>query len=89
MDIRFTVYEKYNDMSIAELELPETLETNLRKNNVHTIGDVVRHIEDDSLIHLSNFGITKERKVKNALFNFELCMAPDPIDFIMSCEKVA
>lgn len=88
MNITFTVYEKYNDASIAELELTDALEGILRKNDIHTVGDVVRHIEEGTLIGLNNFGVTKEKKVKNALFNFELYVSPNPVDFLMNC-KVA
>ena len=89
MQIKFTVYEKYNNESVAELGLPEVIENCLMRNNVKFIGDVVQQIEDDTLGKLRGLGVTKEKAIKNALFNYELNVAPDPIEFILKCEKVA
>ena len=89
MQITFMVNEYYNDESIAELDLSETIENCLRRNGVYFVGDVVKHIENDTLGKLKGLGVTKERAIKNALFNFELCVSGDPIEFIMNCERVA
>ena len=89
MKIIFTTYEDYNENSIAELELNEATENCLRRNNVHLIGDVIRHIELDTLGDLKGLGASKVKAIKNALFNYELCVSPDPAQFILDCVKVA
>ena len=87
MNITFTTYEKYNEEDISELELPEALENLLRRNNIFTIGSVIERIENDTLDDIRNMGVGKQRVIKNALFNYELCVAPDPIEFILNCER--
>ena len=89
MQITFTVYEDYNDNSVAELELPIGTENLLRKNGAHLIGDVVKLIEEDTLKDIKYMGATKQKDIKNALFNYELYVSPDPVKFIMNCKKVA
>ena len=87
MNITFTVYEQHNENSISELELPVAMENLLRRNNILLIGDLVERIEDDTLGKIKNMGVAKERQVKNALFNYELCVAPDPIEFLLKCKR--
>ena len=87
MRITFTIYENYNDNSITELELPVAMENLLRRNGIILIGDLVEKIENDTLGKIKNMGIAKERQVKNALFNYELCVAPDPIEFLLKCKR--
>ena len=89
MKISFTIYEKHNDESIAELRLPESLEGLLRRNNVILIGDLIDRIEHCTLEDIKNMGDAKIKTIKNALFNYELCVAPDPIEFILKCKKIA
>ena len=89
MQITFTVYEDYNDNSVAELELPIGTENLLRKNGAHLIGDVVKLIEEDTLKDIKYMGVTKQKDIKNALFNYELCVSPDPVEFILNCKKIA
>lgn len=86
MNITFTTYENYNDYPITELELPDAIENNLRRGDVLTIGDVIERIENNTLEEIRNLGVSKIKKVKNALFNYELSVAPDPIEFILKCE---
>lgn len=92
MNITFMTYEDYNDESIAELELGEAMENTLRRNGVFLIGDVIKHIEENTLAGLKNVGKLKVKEIKNALFNYELSVAPDPIEFLFKCtvnEEVA
>ena len=89
MQITFTVYEDYNDNSVAELELPIGTENLLRKNGAHLIGDVVKLIEEDTLKDIKYMGVTKQKDIKNALFNYELYVSPDPVEFILNCKKIA
>ena len=87
MNITFTVYEKYNENSITELELPVAIENLLRRNNIFIVGDLVDRIENNTLSDIKNMGVAKERQIKNALFNYELCVAPDPIEFLFKCKR--
>lgn len=89
MTITFSTYEKYNDESIMELGLSEAIEDCLRRNNINTIGDIIDRIKDDNLGDIRGIGVTKQKAIKNALFNYELCVSPDPVQFIMDCRKVA
>ena len=87
MQITFTVYENYNDNSITELELPVAMENLLRRNGIVLIGDLVERIENNTLGKIKNMGVAKEKQVKNALFNYELYVAPDPIEFLLKCKR--
>ena len=87
MNITFTIYEKYNENSITELELPVAMENLLRRNNIFVVGDLVDRIENDTLGDIKNMGVSKEKQIKNALFNYELCVAPDPIEFLFKCNR--
>lgn len=89
MRITFTTYEKYNDESVAELELADAVENCLRRNHITTIGELIKCIEDDALGTMRGVGVSKEKIIKNALFNYELCVSPDPLQFILDCVKVA
>jgi len=87
MQITFTVYENYNENSITELELPVAIENLLRRNDITVIGDLVDRIENDTLGGIKHLGAAKEKQIKNALFNYELCVAPDPIEFLFKCKR--
>lgn len=89
MRISFVAYDRLNNNSVDELELKESIRNCLRRNGIYDIGDLVKAIDKDSLKKVRGLGVKMERQIKNALFNYELCNAADPIDFIMSCSKIA
>ena len=89
MRIMFTTYTEYNNDSISELELSDAIENLLRRNDIFLIGDLIKHIEEDTLGDIKNMGATKLKAIKNALFNFELCVSPDPVQFILDCVRLS
>jgi len=89
MTVTIITYENLNDNSIAELELPTAVENLLRRNSVATVGDLIERIEEDTLEKLKGLGAEKTHIIKNALFNYELCNASDPIQYLLKCGKVA
>ena len=88
MKITFTINELYNINSIEDLELSERASNCLHRAKIHTIGDLVQRIEDETLADVKGLGKKVEKEVKNALFNYELCNSNDVIKFLMDV-KVA
>ena len=88
MKITFTINELYNINSVEDLELSERASNCLHRANIHTVGDLVQRIEDETLADVKGLGKKVEKEVKNALFNYELCNSNDVIKFLMDV-KVA
>ena len=88
MKITFTTNEIYFGNSIEDLELSERASNCLHRANVHTIGDLVQLIEEDSLNEIRGLGKKVDREIKNALFNYALCNSRDVVKFLLDV-KVA
>ena len=88
MKITFTTNEIYFGNSIEDLELSERASNCLHRANVHTIGDLVQLIEEDSLNEIRGLGKKVDREIKNALFNYALCNSRDVVKFLLDI-KVA
>ena len=89
MKITFMTYEEHNNDDISELGLPDAIERFMKKNGMFYVGDLIDKIESGTFSSIRNMGAVKEKKIKNALFNYELCVAPDPIEFLFKCERIA
>ena len=88
MKITFTINELYNINSIEDMDLSERASNCLHRANIHTVGELIQHIENENLKNIRGLGKKVERDIKNALFNYELCHADDVVKFILDI-KVA
>ena len=88
MKITFTTNDRYYANSVEDLELSERASNCLHRGNIHTIGDLVQHIEEETLSDIKGLGKKVEREIKNALFNFALCNSKDVVKFLLDV-KVA
>lgn len=88
MKITFTTNEIYFGNSIEDLGLSERASNCLHRANVHTIGDLVQLIEEDTLSEIRGLGKKVEKEIKNALFNYALCNSRDVVKFLLDV-KVA
>lgn len=84
MKITFNINELYNINSIEDLELSDRASNCMHRAGIHTIGDLVVRIENDTLNKARGLGKKVEKEVKNALFNYELCNAEDVKKFLLS-----
>ena len=83
MKITFTINELYNINSIEDLEITERASNCLHRANIHTVGELIQRIENETLSDIKGLGKKVEKEVKNALFNFELCNSNDVIKFLL------
>lgn len=88
MKITFTINELYNINSIEDLEITERASNCLHRAEIHTVGDLIQRIEDETLSEVKGLGKKVEKEVKNALFNYELCNSKDVVKFLLDV-KVA
>ena len=88
MKITFTINELYNINSIEDLEITERASNCLHRANIHTVGELIQHIENETLSNVKGLGKKVEKEIKNALFNYELCNSKDVIKFLLDI-KVA
>ena len=88
MKITFNINELYNINSIEDLEITERASNCLHRAEIHTIGDLIQRIEDETLSEVKGLGKKVEKEVKNALFNYELCNSKDVVKFLLDV-KVA
>ena len=88
MKITFNINELYNINTIEDLELSDRASNCMHRAGIHTIGDLVMRIEEDTLSDIRGLGKKVEKEIKNALFNFELCHSKDVVKFLLDC-KVA
>ena len=88
MKITFTVNDSYYANPIDDLELTERASNCLHRASIHTVGDLIQHIEDETLSDIRGLGKKVEREIKNALFNYALCNSKDVVKFLLDV-KVA
>lgn len=82
MKITFTINELYNINSVEDMEISERASNCLHRAEIHTIGELIQRIENESLSNIRGLGKKVEKEIKNALFNYELCHADDVVKFI-------
>ncbi len=71
------VYDKTLALPVEELDLTVRVLNCLRKSNVHTVGELVAHTEED-LLGIRNFGASSLEEVIEKLAKFDLTLAqPD------------
>jgi len=88
MKITFNINDSYFGNTIEDLELSDRSSNCMHRGNIHTIGDLVQAIENETLTDIKGLGKKVEREVKNALFNFALCNSKDVVKFLLDT-KVA
>lgn len=87
MTIRFTTFERLNSNNIDVLELSERASNSLKRAGILTIGGLCEKINEVEKVR--SCGVKTVREIKNALFNYELQNAKDPVRFIMNCEVIS
>lgn len=88
MKITFNINELYNINTIEDLELSDRASNCMHRAGIHTVGDLIVRIENDTLNNIRGLGKKVEKEVKNALFNYELCHADDVVKFLLNCKVV-